>query len=73
LNTGKLASFDRLATEALIASLDPSQDKGCLKTRRDGTILDGHHRICILRRSGVDVDKLPREIIEKESSTADAD
>lgn len=71
LNLGKLASFDRLATDVLLDSLAPGRDKGCLKTRRDGTILDGHHRICILRRRGVDVDRLPREIIEKDSATDD--
>jgi hypothetical protein len=49
-----------------LASLLPDQEEGCLKTRPDGTILDGHHRICILRRRGVNVDGLPRDIIEKE-------
>jgi hypothetical protein len=66
LNAVKLAKFDRLSTEVLLASLVPGLDRGCLKTRPDGTILDGHHRICILRRRGVNVDILPREIIEKE-------
>ena len=65
LNPAKLAGFDKLSTEVLLGSLLPGNDKGCLKTRRDGTILDGHHRICILRKRGVDVDKLPRETIEK--------
>lgn len=45
LNAGKLAFFDRLATGVLLESLVPGRDQGCLKTRRDGTILDGHHRI----------------------------
>lgn len=72
LNAAKLASFDRLSTEVLLESLLPSRDKGCLKTRRDGTILDGHHRIYILRRPSVDVDSLPREIIDKDSQTDDA-
>lgn len=71
LNLGKLAAFDRLSTEVLVVSLAPGRDKGCLKTRADGTILDGHHRICILRRRGVDVDSLPREIIDKDSHTDD--
>ncbi len=71
LNSGKLAKFDRFETELLIASLAPGRNEGCLKTRRDGTILDGHHRICILRRRGADVDRLPREIIEKDSATDD--
>lgn len=65
LNAAKLAKMERLSTEDLVASLIPGQD-GCLKTRRDGTILDGHHRICILRSRGVAVDDLPRDVIVKE-------
>jgi hypothetical protein len=58
LNAVKLAQMERLSSEVLIASLLPGQD-GCLKTRPEGTILDGHHRILVLRMRGVDVDKLP--------------
>lgn len=65
LNATKLAQFNRLATEDLLASL-ALDEKGCLKTRPDGTILDGHHRIHILRIRGIDVDSLPREILEKD-------
>ena len=65
LNAAKLAKYDLVSTEVLLASL-ALEGKGCLKTRPDGTILDGHHRICILRRRGVNVDDLPRDIIEKE-------
>jgi hypothetical protein len=65
LNAGKLAQMERLSTEDLLASLLPGL-KGCLKTRPEGTILDGHHRIYVLRRRGVDVDGLPREIVIKE-------
>jgi hypothetical protein len=67
LNPGKLAKMDRLSSEDLCASLLPPQD-GCLKTRAEGTILDGHHRVYILRSRGVDVDRLPREIVVKEQS-----
>jgi len=48
----------------LMNSLVPGQ-RDCLKTRLDGTIIDGHHRIHVLRLRGVDVDVLPREIIAK--------
>ena len=65
LNTLKIARLERLSTEALLASLLPGQE-GCLKTRREGTILDGHHRIHILRRRGVDVDGLPRDVVVKD-------
>jgi hypothetical protein len=61
----KLVEMDRKSTEELILSLMPGQ-KDCLKTRRDGTILDGHHRLYILRKRGIDVNELPRDIIEKD-------
>jgi hypothetical protein len=64
INMSKLAKMEKLSTEVLVASL--REGEGRLKARRDGTILDGHHRIHILRKRGVDVDALPRDIIEKE-------
>jgi len=65
LNSTKLATMDRLSTETLLASLVPGT-ANCLKAREDGTILEGHHRIHILRKRGVDVDSLPRDIIVKD-------
>src|SRR5438552_2756289 len=62
LSPVKLAQMGRLATDVLERSLIPGQ-KHSLKTRPDGTILDGHHRIHVLREGGVDVDALPREIV----------
>lgn len=64
LNAGKLEKFEKISTEALLASLQPGLE-GCLKTRPDGTILDGHHRICILRGRGVNVEALPRDVVIK--------
>jgi hypothetical protein len=64
LNRVKLNQLDCLTTEQLEATLSPGQ-KDCLKARPDGTLLDGHHRIYILRARGVDVDSLPREIFYK--------
>lgn len=46
------------------ASLAPGQP-GSLKVRDDGTILDGHHRVEVLRQRGLDVDQLPREVLLK--------
>jgi hypothetical protein len=66
LNAGKLAKMRKASTEALITSLLPPS-KECLKTRRDGTRLDGHHRIFILRERGVNVDLLPRDVIERDT------
>jgi len=62
LSASKLAIFERLDTETLKGSLAPNQEH-CLKARQDRTMLDGHHRIHILRMRQVDVDALPREII----------
>jgi hypothetical protein len=58
----KLDQLSHVSTEALLQSLLPGQPHA-LKVRPDGTILDGNHRIKILRTRGVDIDQLPREII----------
>jgi hypothetical protein len=73
LSPAKLNELDRLPTEALLRSLQPGE-KGSLKVRPDGTVLDGpvldgHHRVHILRLRGVDVDILSREIVEKSDLT----
>jgi hypothetical protein len=65
LISSKLEKMEKEATGALILSLAPGQ-RDSLKTRSDGTILDGHHRIYVLRKRGVNVDDLPREIIGKD-------
>ena len=64
LNRTKLNLYARLTTADLLDSLAPGQP-GSLKVRSDGTILDGHHRVEILRERGVDVDHLPREVLLK--------
>ena len=61
----KLAQMRELSSEELIDSLRPEQPHA-LKVRPDGAILDGHHRICILKERGVDVDSLPREVWGRE-------
>ena len=60
----KLETLARISTVKLIESLAPG-NPGALKTRPDGTILDGHHRIKVLRDRGVNVDMLPREVIPR--------
>lgn len=62
----KLDKYGKLSDQELINSLQPG-DRGSLKARPDGTIVDGHHRIKILRDRGVDVDSLPPEIIPKDA------
>jgi hypothetical protein len=65
LNAQKLGTMEKLSTDTLVTSLLPGT-RACLKTRPDGTILDGHHRVYILRRRGVNVDGLPRDVVVKE-------
>lgn len=65
LSPAKLAQFAKWPTQKLVDSLKPG-GVGALKTRPDGTILEGHHRIKVLRDRGVDVDSLEREIVEPE-------
>lgn len=57
----KLEYFKLHSTDDLKRTLQPGR-KDC----PHGTILDGHHRIAILRIRGVNVDVLPREIIAKD-------
>ena len=66
LNPVKLDRFRQLSNEELIESLRPGEE-GALRTRPDGTALNGHHRIRILHERGIDVDALPREQIPKDS------
>ncbi len=63
LSAAKLAALEKLSSDDLKRSLLPAQEH-CLKTRPDGTILDGHHRIHVLRGRGEPVDALPREILD---------
>jgi hypothetical protein len=52
LSQAKLNHYARLTSAELIRSLEPGQI-GALKTRPDGTVIDGHHRIAILRDRGL--------------------
>jgi hypothetical protein len=63
LSQPKLATFRRLSTEEMVVSLRPGEP-GALKVKLDGIIMDGHHRVYVLRERGVDVDALPRESLE---------
>ena len=61
----KLAAFERMSTADLVQSLLPGT-RDSLKTRPDGTIIDGHHRVFVLRRRGMNVDAWPRDVIARE-------
>jgi HAD superfamily hydrolase (TIGR01509 family) len=69
LNRVKLDVFDKWSDEALVHSLSPGQ-RDSLKARADGTLLDGHHRLQVLRLRGVDVESLPREIVDKAEASS---
>jgi ParB-like chromosome segregation protein Spo0J len=66
LSPAKLANYNRRTTTELIDSLRPGQSEA-LRVRPDGVILSGHHRVRILRIRGIDVDQLPREVVEKDT------
>ena len=65
LSNVKLDQFRRRSTAELIESLRPGMP-GALKARPDGTVLDGHHRLVVLRERDVSVDALPREVLPQE-------
>lgn len=60
----KLLEFDKVSTDVLRQSLAPGEEHS-LKVRPDGTIVDGLHRVHILRSRGIVVDALPREIVAR--------
>jgi len=64
LNPAKLALIERLTTDQILTTLRPD-NKSSLKVRTDGTVLDGHHRLDVLQKRGVDIDSLPREVVTK--------
>ena len=61
LSSATLRALDKMSTQELVDSLRPSQPEA-LRVRPNGTILNGNHRVKLLRERGVDVDSLPREI-----------
>ena len=65
LSQPKLEEFRKLSNEQLIGSLKVGLPNS-LKVRPDGTLIEGHHRIKVLRERGVDVDSLAREIVSKD-------
>jgi hypothetical protein len=70
LSQVKLGQFRAIATatDRLIESLRPGQP-AALKARADGTVLEGHHRLAVLRERGVDIDTLPRQLFPQESES----
>jgi hypothetical protein len=54
--------WSKQATEKIIESLKPGAAEA-LRVKANGTIMNGNTRIKVLQERGVDVDSLPREII----------
>lgn len=69
LSQVKLDKFRALETRVLVESLSSGRP-GSLKTRPDGTMLDGHHRVAVLREREYAVDELPREVLQKPRADA---
>lgn len=65
LSQVKLERFRSMATAELLESLRPGRS-GALRTRADGTVLEGHHRLVVLRERGIEIDGLPREVVPQE-------
>ena len=55
----KLKALRVLTTEQIVASLKPGAANP-LTVKADGTIMEGNHRIFVLRERDVEVDTLPR-------------
>jgi hypothetical protein len=70
LSQPKLEKFRQLSNQELIDSLKPGTP-GSLKVRPDGTIIEGHHRIKVLRERKVNVDRLPREVLPRDEPDED--
>jgi hypothetical protein len=66
LSDVKLQQLRGKTTGELIDSLKPG-NPGALKSRNDGTVLEGHHRLAVLSERGVDIHALPREVIPRET------
>ncbi len=66
LSQSKLDQFAKMGSQELIESLKPGQP-GSLKVTPDGLMMDGHHRVQVLRDRGIDVNSPPRAIISKDA------
>ena len=55
----KLDAFRKLTSDQIMDSLKPGKAQP-LTAKADGTIIEGHHRIQVLKERQIDVDVLPR-------------
>lgn len=68
LRKSTLDSVRKQSTDDLIKSLTPGS-KEALRVKPDGTVMNGHHRLQVLKERGVDINQLPREIYLKTVSS----
>lgn len=68
LSQVKLGQFRMVSTAQIVESLRPGQN-AALRARADGTVLEGHHRLVVLRERGIDIDALPREVVPRDSES----
>jgi hypothetical protein len=68
LSPSGLDYWRKKPTQEIIDSLRPGGAEP-LMAKPDGTMINGHHRIKVLRERGVDVDGLPREVYAPDTST----
>ena len=61
-NRYSLDHWRKLPTDEIIKSLEPGNVES-LRVKPDGRIMNGNTRIKVLEERGVDVNKLPREIV----------
>jgi hypothetical protein len=59
----KLDAIRKFDTSSILSSLAPGT-AGALRVKRDGTVLNGNHRVAVLRERGIAADALPREVYE---------
>jgi len=70
LSVVKLDIFRKLSTDEILRSLQPGRPSS-LKVRPDGTIIEGHHRVKVLRERGLGADLIPREVVSKDEPNVD--
>lgn len=58
----KIELFEKLSTDELIESLKPGNE-GSLRVKQDGLVMNGNHRLKVLKNRGIDINALPREVI----------
>lgn len=70
LSSVKLEVFRKLSTEQILQSLLPGKPSS-LKARPDGTLMEGHHRIKVLRDEGLMPTRFRGKLFQKVETDVD--